>query len=63
MPELIQDKLSGFLVNNLDEAVEAVKKIASINRKACYDYATKKFSYEKMIDEYIKVYQQIIQST
>ena len=62
MPELIQDKLSGFLVNNINEAIEAVKKITSINRKACYDYATEKFSYEKMIDEYIKVYNQIIQS-
>lgn len=62
MPELIQDKLSGFLVNNINEAIEAVKKITSINRKTCYDYATEKFSYEKMIDEYIKVYNQIIQS-
>ena len=61
MPELIEDKLSGFLVNNLDEAVESVKNISIINRKACYDYATEKFGYEKMIDEYIKVYKKIIQ--
>ena len=62
MPELIEDKLSGFLVNNFDEAVEAVKNLSVINRKACYDYATEKFSYEKMIDEYIEVYKKIIQS-
>lgn len=62
MPELIQDKLSGFLVNNMNEAMEAVKKISTINRKNCYEYATQKFSYEKMIDEYIQVYKQIIQS-
>jgi glycosyltransferase involved in cell wall biosynthesis len=63
MPELIENNLSGFLVNNIDEAINAVKKISSINRKDCYDYAAKKFSYEKMIDEYIEVYKRIIQLT
>jgi glycosyltransferase involved in cell wall biosynthesis len=62
MPELIEDKLSGYLVNNIDEAVDAVKKISAIDRKACYNYATEKFSYEKMIDKYIEVYKKIIQS-
>jgi len=60
MVELIENNLSGFLVNNINEATEAVKKISSINRKACYDYATAKFSYEKMIDEYISVYEKIL---
>ncbi len=60
MPELINNNVSGFLVNNIDEAVESVKNISSINRKSCYDYATEKFSYEKMIDKYIEVYKQIL---
>ena len=42
MPELIQNNVSGFLVNNMDEAIEAVKKISTINRKSCYEYATAK---------------------
>jgi glycosyltransferase involved in cell wall biosynthesis len=60
MPELIQNNLSGFLVDNMDEAIEAVKKISAINRKNCYEYATQKFGYEKMIDEYIEVYEKIL---
>ncbi len=63
MPELIENNLSGFLVHNIDEATEAVKKITGINRKACYDYATEKFSYEKMIDAYIEAYKKIISRT
>ncbi len=35
MPELIRDKETGFLVNNVEEAAEAVKKVASISRKKC----------------------------
>lgn len=60
MPELVENNLSGFLVHNMDEATEAVKKIATINRKNCCEYATQKFSYEKMIDEYIEVYKRIL---
>lgn len=60
MPELIENNLSGFLVNNLEEAIEAVKNISIINRKNCYNYATAKFSYEKMIDEYIEVYKKVL---
>jgi glycosyltransferase involved in cell wall biosynthesis len=60
MPELIEDKLSGFLVNNIQEAVDAVKNISFINRKNCYEYATQKFSYEKMIDAYVEVYKKIL---
>lgn len=60
MPELINNNVSGFLVNNINEAVEAVKNLSTINRKACYEYATKKFSYEKMIDAYIDVYKKIL---
>ena len=60
MPELINNNISGFLVTNINEAVDAVNNIAAINRKACYNYATEKFSHEKMIDAYIDVYKQII---
>ena len=60
MPELIENNTSGFLMNNINEAVEAVKQLNTINRKDCYNYATEKFNYDKMIDEYIDAYQTIL---
>lgn len=60
MPEIIQNAVSGFMVNNMHEAIEAVKKISSLDRKLCYDYATEKFSYDKMISAYIDVYEKIL---
>ncbi len=60
MPELIKKNVSGFLVNNIHEATEAVKNLAAISRKKCYDYATGKFNYEKMINAYIDVYEKIL---
>jgi glycosyltransferase involved in cell wall biosynthesis len=61
MPELIADNQTGFLVDTIDEAVEAVQQISSINRKACRDRVVSLFSKEKMTEDYIKVYQKILE--
>jgi glycosyltransferase involved in cell wall biosynthesis len=60
MPELILHGKTGFLVNTLDEAVETVKNINSIDRKYCRDYAVSKFSREKMVEGYMEVYSGIL---
>jgi glycosyltransferase involved in cell wall biosynthesis len=60
MPELILDKKTGFLVSNIDEALEAVYHLELINRKDCREWATSKFSREKMIESYLEVYQKIL---
>jgi glycosyltransferase involved in cell wall biosynthesis len=60
MPELIRDGKTGFLVNNVDEAVEAVNSIEFINRRDCMEWASSTFSREKMVDGYLDVYQKIL---
>jgi mannose-6-phosphate isomerase-like protein (cupin superfamily) len=61
MPELIKDGETGFLVNSIDEAAEAVQKVASISRKKCRESAEKRFSVDRMVDDYIKVYETILE--
>ena len=60
MPELIKHQETGFLVNTVDEAVEAVSHIHLINRKSCNHWASSKFSQEKMVADYIECYKTII---
>ncbi len=60
MPELIKHQETGFLVNNVDEAVEAVGQLSNINRMNCHQWALSQFSSEKMVDDYFKLYQQIL---
>ena len=60
MPELIQHEKTGFLVTNVDEAAEAVLQLKTISRKNCRDWAVSKFSSNKMVDDYYKLYQQIL---
>ena len=60
MPELIKHEYSGFLVNDIGEAVNAVTAIKTINRCDCMNWATENFSQEKMVSDYIKAYKQIL---
>ncbi|WP_426668475.1 glycosyltransferase family 4 protein [Mucilaginibacter sp. McL0603] len=60
MPELIVHNKTGFLVNNINEAIEAVDNINQINRPDCYEWANSKFSAKKMTEDYLKLYCQIL---
>jgi glycosyltransferase involved in cell wall biosynthesis len=62
MPELIENGKSGFLVNNVDEAIEAVARIKEIDRATCRRHVERHFTVDRMINEYIKVYEMILDS-
>lgn len=59
MSELIVDRKTGFLVNSAEEAVEAVNEIRNIDRLECHNWSKSMFSKERMVDDYLAVYQQI----
>jgi glycosyltransferase involved in cell wall biosynthesis len=60
MPELIKHEETGFLVNTVNESVNAVEQVKNISRKKCLDWATAEFSSDKMVDDYLKLYHQIL---
>jgi glycosyltransferase involved in cell wall biosynthesis len=60
MPELIVPGKTGFLVNSVAEAAEAVGNIHSINRHSCRELAYSKFSRNEMINGYLNVYNRIL---
>ncbi|HUU20306.1 MAG TPA: glycosyltransferase family 4 protein [Sedimentisphaerales bacterium] len=57
--EVIADKQTGYLVNNVDEAVDAVGKIEQIDRKKCRQRVEENFTIDKMVEGYEKVYEEI----
>lgn len=62
MSELILHDKTGFLVDTLEEAVQAAKELDRIKRADCRKWATTAFSKERMADNYIKIYRQILSS-
>jgi glycosyltransferase involved in cell wall biosynthesis len=62
MPELIRHGETGFLVNTIEQAVEAVKNISFIDRNLCRKEAASRFSMDKMVEDYLKIYRQILKT-
>ena len=60
VPEIVYPGISGFLVRDVDEGVEAVKCIARIDRKKCRRHFELHFSDERMARDYLKIYQQLL---
>lgn len=61
MPELIVDGATGYLVNDIAEAVLAVKKLKRTDHYFCREHACRHFSLERMVDEYINSYRLVLQ--
>ena len=59
--EVIKDGKTGFIVKNIEEMSEAIKKIDQIKRGDCRAWVKKKFTIEKMVNDYEKVFYRIIQ--
>jgi len=60
MPELIQPGQTGFLPDTVDEAIQAVGQLNQIDRAYCRQWAATHFSQEKMVNDYIAVYRQVL---
>jgi glycosyltransferase involved in cell wall biosynthesis len=60
MPELIEHGVTGFLVDDLDGAVEAVARIGEIDRAACRAAVAARFSVDHMADRYLALYRKVL---
>jgi len=61
MPELIENGKCGFLVNTVDEAIDAVRRIKDIDRAYCRHHVEQYFTADQMVEKYIQVYETILE--
>jgi glycosyltransferase involved in cell wall biosynthesis len=59
LPEIVDEGRTGFLVNSVDEMVEAITRAESIDPRACRAEAECRFSSEKMVAEYFDLYRSV----
>jgi glycosyltransferase involved in cell wall biosynthesis len=60
MPELIDHGVTGFLVDDFDEAVAAIGRLDEIDRQACRRAVEQRFTVERMADEYFALYKRVL---
>lgn len=57
VPEILTDGETGFIVETLEEAVSAVKKVQNLSRKRCREVFEQRFSVPRMAEDYLSIYQ------
>jgi len=60
MPELVDEGVTGFTVLDTDSAVDAVGRAAALDRAAVRAVAERRFSVERMTDEYLAIYRRLL---
>jgi glycosyltransferase involved in cell wall biosynthesis len=58
--EVVKPGTSGFLCDTVEECIEAVSQIHTINRAECREYVSHRFNIKQMVDGYEAVYQQLV---
>jgi glycosyltransferase involved in cell wall biosynthesis len=60
MRELIDHGVTGFLVDDLDGAVDAIARIGEIDRAACRAAVAARFTVDHMADRYVSLYRKLL---
>jgi glycosyltransferase involved in cell wall biosynthesis len=59
VPEVVTDGLTGFVVDDVAAAVEAVRDAAALDRRACRRAFAARFGVGRMADDYLGVYRRL----
>jgi len=60
VPEIVKHDVNGYVVDNVDQMVECMKKIDTLDRTAVRDFAKSHFSVEAQVENYDKMYKIVI---
>ena len=63
MPEIIRPGVSGFLVDDVTQAAASVAAAAQLDRAACRADAVARFSADRMVDDYERLFRRVIEAS
>jgi glycosyltransferase involved in cell wall biosynthesis len=61
MPEVIDEGVTGFVVNGIDEAVASVPLAVRLDPEAIRARARERFDADRMVDDYLRVYRTVLE--
>ena len=60
MPEIVEDGVTGVLAHDVDSAVQGVRRATTFDRATCRRAAERRFSADRMVDDYLGVYERVL---
>ena len=60
--EVMDDGVTGFVVNEMEQAAEATRRVGDLNRARCREVFDKRFTASRMASDYVNVYTRLAES-
>ena len=58
--EVIDDGVSGFVVESIEEAVDAVRRLDRLDRRTCRSVFERRFTAARMAAQYVEIYERLV---
>jgi glycosyltransferase involved in cell wall biosynthesis len=59
VPEILEHGVTGFICDDLDQAIQATRRIHELDRRACRRAFERRFTATRMAEEYIQLYRRL----
>jgi glycosyltransferase involved in cell wall biosynthesis len=60
VPEIMEEGVSGFVVDEIEKAARAVERLASFDRRQCREVFERRFTAGRMAEDYVKIYKRLL---
>ncbi|HEY7220411.1 MAG TPA: glycosyltransferase family 4 protein [Candidatus Binatia bacterium] len=63
VPEVLDNGISGYIVDDVEQAIEALRALRHFDRERCRRVFEERFSAPRMAQDYVKIYQRVVESS
>jgi len=60
VPEVLEDGVTGWIVEGIEEAVQAVERVPTLSRARCRQVFEERFSASRMAQDYLRIYKTLL---
>jgi glycosyltransferase involved in cell wall biosynthesis len=58
--EVMEDGVTGYVVNDVEDAVRAVERVNRLSRRRCREVFEERFSVSRMAHDYVTIYERVL---
>jgi glycosyltransferase involved in cell wall biosynthesis len=62
VPEVLSDGETGFIVDDLEGAIAAARRLPELDRRRCRDEFERNFTASRMANDYVRLYERLARS-
>ena len=61
VPEVMEEGCTGFVVDGLEDAIAAVRRVSRLSRARCREVFEQRFTVRRMAEDYVRLYETLIE--